>query len=107
VDVLYFAHDTSQLTPTYSARFSGAISCLVSQINGNATLTLDVFGDNIGDPTYNLALTELRGNALRDYLINYGAHAGSIAVHAYGATQSTGIYEADRAADRRVEFNWN
>jgi hypothetical protein len=107
VDALYFAHDESSLTPTYSTRFSGALSCLITEINNGATLTLDVFGDNIGSPTYNLSLTETRGNALRNFLVGQGANASGVVVVGHGATQSTGIYEADRAADRRVEFNWN
>jgi hypothetical protein len=107
VDVLYFAHDTSSLTPTYATRFSGAISCLVGQINGGAMLTLDVFSDNIGAPVYNLSLTDLRGNQLKNFLVSQGASAAGIVVVAWGAAQSSGIYEADRAADRRVEFNWN
>jgi OmpA family len=107
VDALYFAHDTSSLTPTYAARLSGALSCLVGQINGGATLTLDVFSDNIGSPGYNLPLTELRGNSLKNFLVSQGANTAGIVVVAFGATQSSGIFEADRAADRRVAFNWN
>jgi outer membrane protein OmpA-like peptidoglycan-associated protein len=86
---------------------SGAISCIVSQVNGGATLTLDVFNDNIGSPGYNLPLSELRGNSLKNFLVSQGANAARVVVVGWGATQSTGIYEADRAADRRVDFNWN
>lgn len=107
VDVLYFAHDQSSLTPTYAARFSAALSCLITEINGGATLTLDVFSDNIGSPGYNLPLTDARGDQLKNFLVGQGASAASIVVVGHGATQSSGIFEADRAADRRVEFNWN
>lgn len=107
VDVLYYTHDQSTFTPTYWARFTGAVSCLVSTINGGSTLTLHVFADLIGSDDYNLQLTNLRGNAVKNYLVSQGASSGSISVVAHGAQQASGIYEADRAADRRIEFTWN
>ncbi len=60
------------------------------------------FADPSGSPALNLALSEKRAKAVRNYLLQRGVGSERLLLNYYGASQSTGT----GAVDRRVELEW-
>jgi outer membrane protein OmpA-like peptidoglycan-associated protein len=60
------------------------------------------YTDRSGDPTVNMALSELRAKAVRNYLLQRGIGADRLLVNYYGDSRSQG-YDP---AERRVELEW-
>lgn len=60
------------------------------------------YADPSGSPALNLALSEQRAKAVRNYLLQRGVGGDRILLNYYGASQSTGA----GAAERRVELEW-
>jgi len=71
-------------------------------------LRLDVEGhtDNVGGDEYNQQLSEQRGGAVRDYLVQQGMASGSVSTKGFGKTQPIASNEtvAGRQQNRRVEL---
>ena len=70
------------------------------------TVTLAGHADERGTPAYNLALGEGRGNAVKQYLMNYGLSDSQINVVSYGEERpaASGQDEMSWAKNRRVEL---
>ena len=70
------------------------------------TVTLEGHADERGTPAYNLALGEDRGNAVKQYLMNYGLAESQISVVSYGEERpaSMGSNEMAWEKNRRVEI---
>lgn len=60
------------------------------------------YADPSGSPALNLALSEQRAKAVRNYLLQRGVGGDRILLNYFGASQSTGA----GAAERRVELEW-
>ncbi len=60
------------------------------------------YTDRSGDPAVNMALSELRAKAVRNYLLQRGISADRLLVNYYGDSRSQG-YDP---AERRVELEW-
>jgi len=77
-------------------------------VSGRPGLRLDVEGhtDSVGGDDYNQRLSEQRGGAVRDYLIQQGMQAGSVTSKGFGKTQPTASNDtaAGRQQNRRVEL---
>jgi outer membrane protein OmpA-like peptidoglycan-associated protein len=77
-------------------------------VSGHPGLVLDVEGhtDNVGSDEYNQNLSEERGSAVRDYLVEAGMPEGSITTTGFGETQPTASNEtaSGRQENRRVEL---
>jgi outer membrane protein OmpA-like peptidoglycan-associated protein len=71
-------------------------------------LRLDVEGhtDNVGKDDYNQQLSEQRGGAVRDYLVQQGMASGSVSTKGFGKTQPVASNETvgGRQQNRRVEL---
>jgi outer membrane protein OmpA-like peptidoglycan-associated protein len=71
-------------------------------------LRLDVEGhtDNVGGDDYNQQLSEQRGGAVRDYLVQQGMASASVSTKGFGKTQPVASNEtvAGRQQNRRVEL---
>lgn len=68
--------------------------------------------DTGGDAAMNLSLSQLRADAVRNYLIGKGARPEQIIARGYGETKPLvddhaviGVDNPDRAKNRRIEFN--
>lgn len=70
---------------------------------------LSGFADAVGNPDYNIALGQRRGEAARSYLVEkHGISAGRFAVKTFGESAAINPPEADvktREADRRVTID--
>ena len=77
-------------------------------VSGHPGLKLDVEGytDSIGGDEYNQKLSEDRGGAVRDYLIEQGMPGTSVTSKGFGKTQPVASNEtvAGRQLNRRVEL---
>ena len=80
----------------------------VTTLKANPGVVIDVNGycDAIGGVEYNQRLSERRGNAVANYLLNGGILATQLRVHGYGKTGfvATNRTAEGRAQNRRVEL---
>jgi outer membrane protein OmpA-like peptidoglycan-associated protein len=77
-------------------------------ISGHPGLRLDVEGhtDSVGGDDYNQRLSEQRGGAVRDYLVQQGMQSTSVTTKGFGKTQPVVSNDtaAGRQQNRRVEL---
>ena len=77
-------------------------------ISGHPGLRLDVEGytDSVGGDDYNQKLSEQRGEAVRDYLVQQGVENSSVTSRGFGKSQPVASNEtaAGRQENRRVEL---
>ncbi|MGD0579990.1 MAG: OmpA family protein [Bryobacteraceae bacterium] len=77
-------------------------------VSGHPGLRLDVEGhtDSVGGDDYNQRLSERRGEAVRDYLIQQGMAVGSVTAKGFGKTQPVASNDTakGRQQNRRVEL---
>lgn len=83
---------------------SGVINTLAGN-HGGLVVQIDGHTDSIGSPGYNMALSERRANAVKQYLVRKGVDAKRIETQAYGLTKpiATNSTDAGRALNRRAE----
>ncbi len=102
-DVLF---DTGKFTLRPLARES--LAKVAGIVAGHPGLTLDVEGhtDNVGSDDYNQHLSEQRGSAVRDYLVQAGMPASSVTTRGFGETQPAASNDSasGRQQNRRVEL---
>jgi peptidoglycan-associated lipoprotein len=101
LDSVYFAFDSSMLTPTNETRLENAAQCLM---DSGEIVYLEAHADNVGTEEYNIMLTERRGRSVLEFLADRGVEQDQLQVIAKGALESTGTTEPERAQDRRVDF---
>jgi peptidoglycan-associated lipoprotein len=106
LDKIYYSYDNSQVASLYAQRISNAASCIAAEVSGGASLELQVHTDIVGSSEYNLALAALRGNSVESYLGSLGVPLSGVSVFSYGSSQASGILEADRAPERRIDLVW-
>jgi len=77
-------------------------------VSGHPGLSLDVEGhtDSVGGDDYNQRLSEQRGSAVRDFLIQQGMAGSSVTSRGFGKTQpaTSNDTSAGRQQNRRVEL---
>ena len=101
LDSVYFAFDSSLLTPTNQQLLEDAAQCLMD--NGNAVY-LEAHADNVGTEEYNILLTQRRGQSVSGFLTDRGVSPNQLQVVAKGSLESSGANESERSQDRRVDF---
>lgn len=81
---------------------------VVQVLKDNAAFKIEVQGhtDNVGNPGYNLKLSQQRADAVRAYLVAHGIEPGRLVAKGYGMQQPLvqNTSEANRALNRRVQF---
>lgn len=79
-----------------------------SFMNDNPHLEVEIQGhtDNVGNPDYNLFLSDDRARAVYDYLLKVGIDKKRVSFKGYGITRpiESNATEAGRARNRRTEF---
>ena len=100
---IYFEFDDSTVKQQYLEVLELHAKFLM-QSGGN--VTLEGHADERGTQAYNLALGERRGNAVKQYLMNFGLSASQINVVSYGEERPAdgGHSEMSWAKNRRVEI---
>ncbi len=82
---------------------------LETMLASNAGMEIEISGhtDNIGSKTYNKKLSQLRANAVKEYLVNKGIDARRVKAVGYGEERplaSNDDEKEGRELNRRVEF---
>ena len=104
---IHFDHNSYDLT---SSSFE-ELDRLVKLMQDNPSMHIEVAAhtDDVGNETYNLRLSQKRGEAARKYLIRNGVQPERIVAKGYGKTKPLvpNDSEENRAINRRVEFTIN
>lgn len=103
-DVIYFDFDESFLSTDAIAALQNNVKILKSR--PDLRVSLAAHTDERGTTEYNLALSQKRGDAVKDQAQNMGIDGARLQVVPYGKEKpaSTGTREQDYALNRRVEF---
>lgn len=103
-DIL-FEFNSDQLKPAAEAKLQKLVDHL-RRPPELTKLTVEGHTDSIGNPNYNLDLSQRRANRVRQKLVSMGLTGGKVKAIGYGASQpiaNNGNYQG-RAMNRRVEF---
>jgi len=94
-DTVFFAYDSF----TIEAKERPKLDKLANYLSNNANTKIVIAGhtDARGTPQYNLALSEKRANAVRQYLIGLGSSGNNISTVGYGEDRPTSEGESDSA----------
>jgi len=87
---------------------TGVLDGIAATLNHQDNLRLEIAGhtDDTASAAYNLKLSELRAEAVRQYLIARGVDGERLSTRGYGETQplAANDNDANRALNRRVDF---
>jgi peptidoglycan-associated lipoprotein len=100
---VYFGFDKSLLTTEAKDTLKKSDDCLKRT---NDPLTLIGHADPRGTTEYNMALSDHRARAVKDYLKRLGIKPSRLRTVPRGALDATGTDEAGWARDRRVDSEW-
>lgn len=103
LETVYFGFNLSTLTQDARGALSKNAACLKK--TGRA---IDLVGhaDSRGTTEYNMALSDRRAQAVRDYLRQAGIESTRLKPVPRGALDATGSDESSWAKDRRVDSEW-
>lgn len=100
---LAFKINSAEISDTYKKDLDAAASVFKSYEDTN--ILIEGHTDDTGSEEFNMALSERRAKAVRDYLIAKGVDASRLTAKWYGETQPKFPNdEANRAKNRRVEL---
>jgi len=100
---LAFKINSAEISDTYKKDLDAAASVFNSYEDTN--ILIEGHTDDTGTEEFNMALSEKRAKAVRDYLIAQGVDASRLTAKWYGETQPKYPNdEANRAKNRRVEL---
>ena len=77
-----------------------------NKVGFNCNVDMVGRADPRGTTEYNMALSDRRAQAVKDYLERLGVAGGRLNKIPRGALDATGTEEAGWAKDRRVDFDW-
>lgn len=102
--VVYFDYDSFAVGEKYRVMLREHAAFLAG--NPKRQVTVEAHADERGSAEYNIALSEKRGNAVRDMLVLQGAAAEQVSVVAYGEEKpaADGHNEAAYSQNRRAEL---
>lgn len=97
---VYFAFDSSSISPMERSKLQEAANYLVA--NPNHGLLIEGYCDWYGTEEYNLALGDRRANSARDYLATLGIDPKRIETLSKGSLEATrGLSKSESGKDRR------
>ncbi len=103
LEPVYFGFNLSTLTTEATNALSKNASCLKKT---NRSVDLVGHADPRGTTEYNMALSDRRAQAARDYLRRAGIDSTRLRPVPRGNLDATGTDEASWARDRRVDSEW-
>jgi outer membrane protein OmpA-like peptidoglycan-associated protein len=101
---VHFEFNKANIRPGDTAVLDEAVTTL--KANPGVVININGYCDSIGEVPYNHRLSEFRGNAVANSLLNGGIQATQIRVNGYGKTDfvATNATAEGRAQNRRVEL---
>ena len=103
---LRFQFDIGSATLTEEARRQAAkvVAALKSPALSGRRFTIAGHSDKSGSRAYNQRLSQMRAEAVRDYIISLGGDPARLDVVAYGYDKPLPGLASDNASNRRVEI---
>lgn len=101
---VHFDFDRSEIRPEDTPVLDEAVRVLMDE--PNIVVVVEGHTDSRGSEEYNLALSERRIRAVRDYLIGHGITPNRLSTEAFGESKPVASNDTDdgRAQNRRVEL---
>jgi peptidoglycan-associated lipoprotein len=103
LDPVFFEFDRANLSPEATGVLNKNATCIKS---GTRPVNLVGHADPRGTPEYNMALSDRRSQAAKDYLQRLGIANNRLVPVPRGELDSAGADEAGWARDRRVDSEW-
>jgi len=106
LEIINFSTGSAQI-PDYTTSFLNRAADVMKA--APSTMTIEVGGhtDNVGDSAGNLALSQQRADAVRNYLIQRGVPGTQLTAKGFGDTRPVASNDTDegRFHNRRIEFS--
>lgn len=102
---IQFATDSAAV-PDDARPVLGKAAALIKALPAGARIVIEGYTDNVGDPAYNLTLSQERANAVREIFVAAGIDPAALSAAGYG--QSNPVASNDtpegRARNRRITY---
>jgi OOP family OmpA-OmpF porin len=101
---IHFDFDKATIQPSSYPELDQMVKFL--EDNPNLRVEIQGHSDSIGDPAYNMKLSERRAESVRDYFMLKGVPASQMTTKGYGSTRpiADNATEEGRATNRRIEY---
>jgi peptidoglycan-associated lipoprotein len=103
LEPVYFDFDKSTLTPEATNVLNTNVTCLKK---AERQVNLVGRADPRGTPEYNMALSDRRAQAVKEYVQRLGIQSGRLVPVPRGELDASGTEESGWAKDRRVDSEW-
>jgi peptidoglycan-associated lipoprotein len=103
LSAVYFAFNESSLSTEATSTLASDVECLKK---ADRPVNLVGHADPRGTDEYNLALSDRRGQAVKEHLRRLGINDNRLRIVPRGALDARGTDEASWAKDRRVDLEW-
>jgi outer membrane protein OmpA-like peptidoglycan-associated protein/DNA-binding SARP family transcriptional activator len=103
-NLAYFGFDSAALTPEMKRSLESTVGLISDFGLPGAPVTVTGHTDPIGDPDYNLALSERRAQEVADYLVQHLGEEVEFRVQGVGSAQPPPALRAPYGEHRRVEI---
>ncbi len=103
LDAVYFGFDSDNVGDKQAEQLKALAACITQQ---NKNVVLEAHADSVGTEEYNILLTERRGTAVKQLLLDNGVPPALLQVISKGDLEAQGTTEDQRHKERRVQFLW-
>jgi outer membrane protein OmpA-like peptidoglycan-associated protein/uncharacterized protein YidB (DUF937 family) len=105
LEIINFSTGSAQI-PDYSAAYLNRAAEVIKIAPAGLSIEIAGHTDNTGDPAANLALSQQRADAVRNYLVQQGVAQTALTAKGYGDSKpiATNETEEGRFRNRRIEF---
>jgi flagellar motor protein MotB len=103
LDAVYFGFDSDNVGDKQAEQLKALAACITQQ---NKNVVLEAHADGVGTEEYNILLTERRGTAVKQLLLDNGVPPALLQVISKGDLEAQAATEAERHKERRVQFRW-
>ena len=106
LNAINFGPNSAEI-PIDSTGYLNRVATLVKAAPAGTVLEIGGHTDNSGDATANIALSQQRADAVRNYLVQQGVSPSMLVAKGYGASRpvSTNDTEEGKFHNRRIEFS--
>jgi outer membrane protein OmpA-like peptidoglycan-associated protein/uncharacterized protein YidB (DUF937 family) len=105
LNIINFATGSAQIPPDQND-FLNKAAIAIKAAPANTVLEIGGYTDNTGDAASNLALSQQRAEAVRNYLVQQGINPNVLIAKGYGDTRPVGSNDTEEGKfrNRRIEF---
>ena len=105
LNVINFPTGSAQI-PSDEYDFLNKVAAAIKAAPPNTVLEVGGYTDNTGDPAANLALSQQRAEAVRNYLVQQGVSPGVLVAKGYGDARPVASNDSEEGKfhNRRIEF---